>query len=309
MNINDIKAALASKAAGMHIQPILPQTATAAAAPANKTKSKARQNAAKTSANVTQPQTTATQVRADAAQAQPATAPATTKEAQAKSSQPAATPAPATTATKPKTSRTRKQTTATTAKSPTAASVTTLPTTEQATAAEQTSAQQTSTENTAPTKKPRRKTTKAATPETMDIEAIIASQLKAGIDYNTIPGLGRKPALLKAGAEHLAAIFGFRSTSTVTHRIEDLASSFVLYEVTTTLYNAQGETVAIGLGNCNSRERRYTRDFAGSLNTVMKMAKKRSYVDAVLTACHASGVFTQDIEDIGRDLQLAQKEA
>ena len=132
-----------------------------------------------------------------------------------------------------------------------------------------------------------KKSESTATPITTEpIEAIIARYLKPGIDYNTIPGCGRKPALMKAGAEHLAAIFGFRSTSEVVHRIEALTD---------------GRIVAVGLGSCNSRERRYVNNFAGSMNTVLKMAKKRSYVDAILTACHASGTFTQDIEDIGRE--------
>lgn len=33
-------------------------------------------------------------------------------------------------------------------------------------------------------------------------------------------------------------------------------------------------------------------------NTLLKMAKKRAYVDATLTACAASGLFTQDVEDM-----------
>ncbi|MHC4891660.1 MAG: hypothetical protein ACYTEO_19595 [Planctomycetota bacterium] len=37
-------------------------------------------------------------------------------------------------------------------------------------------------------------------------------------------------------------------------------------------------------------------------NTVKKMAKKRAYVDAVLTATAASDIFTQDIEDMGEVL-------
>ena len=44
-------------------------------------------------------------------------------------------------------------------------------------------------------------------------------------------------------------------------------------------------------------------DFASNLNTVLKIAKKRAFVDAILTATHASKVFTQDIEDI-EDLQV-----
>ena len=148
------------------------------------------------------------------------------------------------------------------------------------------------------------------TADLADIDTIIATQLKLGTDYAYIPGCGRKPALLKAGAEHLAAIFGFRSTSEIVHRIEDVKDGFILYEIATTLYDQQGNIVATGLGSCNSRERRYTRDFADSLNTIIKMAKKRSYVDAVLTACHASGVFTQDIKDIGRELhEVNAKEA
>ena len=136
------------------------------------------------------------------------------------------------------------------------------------------------------------------------IEKIIASNLQAGIDYNTIPGCGKKPALLKAGAEHLAAIFGFRSTSSIINRIEDYQQGFVLYEVETKIIDMEGNIIATGLGSCNSKERRYQRsDFAGALNTILKMAKKRSYVDAILTATHASGTFTQDIEDIATNIQ------
>jgi hypothetical protein len=38
-------------------------------------------------------------------------------------------------------------------------------------------------------------------------------------------------------------------------------------------------------------------DIADTYNTVLKMAKKRAHVDAVLTATAASDIFTQDIED------------
>ena len=39
-------------------------------------------------------------------------------------------------------------------------------------------------------------------------------------------------------------------------------------------------------------------DIADSYNTVLKMAKKRSIVDATITACAASDIFTQDVEDM-----------
>ena len=138
----------------------------------------------------------------------------------------------------------------------------------------------------------------------LDIEDIISKHLKPGTDYNIIPGCGRKPALLKAGAEKLAAIFTYRSTSHIINRIEQFDKLFVLYEVETTIYDKDGTIISVGLGSCNSKERKYQRtDFAGNLNTILKMAKKRSYVDAILTACHGSGVFTQDIEDIASNVQ------
>ena len=167
---------------------------------------------------------------------------------------------------------------------------------------------------TSPTKAPQQKsttTTHQVIPNISadDIDSIIATNLKAGIDYAVIPGCGRKPALLKAGAEHLAAIYDYSSISKIVHRLEDYQQSFVLYEVETTIFDRNNNIVATGLGSCNSRERKYARtDFATNLNTVLKMAKKRSYVDAILTACHASGTFTQDIEDIAASIR-ASKEA
>jgi hypothetical protein len=40
-------------------------------------------------------------------------------------------------------------------------------------------------------------------------------------------------------------------------------------------------------------------DIADVWNTVLKMAKKRAYVDSVITACGASDLFTQDLEEQG----------
>ena len=140
--------------------------------------------------------------------------------------------------------------------------------------------------------------TKIEPPE-LDIETVIRTHLKAGVDYDTIPNCGRKPTLLKAGAEHLAAIYGFRTTSEIVNRVEVLEKTFVLYEFKTTVYNAKGEVVAIGYGSANTGERKFIKSgFAASLNVVLKIARKRSFVDAVLTATSASRIFTQDIEEL-----------
>ena len=73
----------------------------------------------------------------------------------------------------------------------------------------------------------------------------------------------------------------------------------MLYEVATTVYDSDGNILAVGIGSCNTLETKYIKQgFAMSLNTVLKMARKRSYVDAVLSATGSSRVFTQDIEEL-----------
>jgi len=42
-------------------------------------------------------------------------------------------------------------------------------------------------------------------------------------------------------------------------------------------------------------------DIADCYNTVLKISKKRAYVDATITACAASDIFSQDADDLDRD--------
>ena len=131
-----------------------------------------------------------------------------------------------------------------------------------------------------------------------DIEAVI-SELRQNIDYSTLPRCGNKPVLLKGGAEHLASILGLRTTSEVINRVQVLEKNFILYEVATTVYDVNGNILAVGLGSCNTHENKYVKQgMANSLNTILKMARKRSYVDAILSATGSSRIFTQDIEEL-----------
>ena len=135
-------------------------------------------------------------------------------------------------------------------------------------------------------------------PKEEPIERIVAKHLRAGRDYDRLPNTS-KPTLFKSGAEILCGVFGFRTTTSVINRVIDFEKSFVMYEAQITVYDKDDKIVAEGIGSCNSKERKYLRgDFCTQLNTILKMAKKRAYVDAMLTACHASKVFTQDVEDI-----------
>lgn len=132
-----------------------------------------------------------------------------------------------------------------------------------------------------------------------EIEAVIAENLRAGVDYSTLPRCGNKPVLLKGGAEHLASILGLRTTSEVINRVQVLEKNLVLLEVATTVYDKDGNILAVGLGSCNTLETKYIKQgMANSLNTVLKIARKRSYVDGVLSATQSSRIFTQDIEEL-----------
>lgn len=58
-----------------------------------------------------------------------------------------------------------------------------------------------------------------------------------------------------------------------------------------------------------SEERQENPDLADQYNTVLKMAKKRAHVDAILTATAASDIFTQDIEDLHGEADAPVEEA
>ena len=62
------------------------------------------------------------------------------------------------------------------------------------------------------------------------------------------------------------------------------------------------QSVAQGIGSANTKEKQYLGQSPFTfINTVLKMAKKRALVDAVLNISATSGIFTQDIEDIPRE--------
>lgn len=137
------------------------------------------------------------------------------------------------------------------------------------------------------------------TRRTRMLQDYVRHHMVEGEDYGIMPG-GSKPTLFKPGAEKLNAVYGLSPIVEVTNRMENWDDGFVAYEVKVTLLNKRsGQIEAEGIGSCNSRERRYkNQDAAGSANTVLKMAKKRALVDATLSATRASGMFTQDLEDV-----------
>jgi hypothetical protein len=130
------------------------------------------------------------------------------------------------------------------------------------------------------------------------LKEFVKDMMIPGVDYGLIPKC-EKPTLFKSGAEKLTDIFGFSKQFEITNRVEDWDKVLFHYEVKSILINKRtGLIEAEGLGCCNNRERKYkTQDGFSLVNTILKMAKKRALVDAVLSATRSSGIFTQDIED------------
>ncbi len=130
-------------------------------------------------------------------------------------------------------------------------------------------------------------------------QELVRTQLREGKDYGAIPGAGDRKVLLKPGAEKITVLLGLRSKFEIAGKVEDFESGFFAYMVRCSLVAPNGETVTEGLGQANTKERKYIKQDAYTLaNTVLKMARKRALVDAALTVGSLSDLFTQDLEDM-----------
>jgi hypothetical protein len=133
-------------------------------------------------------------------------------------------------------------------------------------------------------------------------QQLIKNQLQQGQDYGIIPGTS-KPTLLKPGAEKILMLMGLTSKFDILDSTRDFESGFFQYQVKCRLYKDR-MLITEGLGACNTREKKYLKQDAYTIdNTALKMAKKRSLVDATLLIASLSQIFTQDMEDIPRKWQ------
>jgi len=144
------------------------------------------------------------------------------------------------------------------------------------------------------------KSVESTTRKINEFQAIVRKNLKKDKDYGIIPGCS-KPTLLKPGAEKILMLMGLQSTYEILDSTRNWEEGFFQYQVRCTL-EKNGVIITQGLGCCNSREKKYrTLDPYTIDNTVLKMGKKRSQTDAVLTVASLSEIFTQDVEDLGID--------
>ena len=165
------------------------------------------------------------------------------------------------------------------------------------------------------------------------VKQILKQAMVEKVDFGLIPGCGDKPSLFKPGAEKLMLLFKLGAFPDVT----DLSThDSIRYLVKTKIIHLPSDTVlGIGVGDCSSDEDKYKwraavcdEEFdsvpeerkrlkwkkgwnnspascvkqvrtnpADISNTVLKMAKKRSMIDAVISATAASDILTQDLEE------------
>ena len=162
------------------------------------------------------------------------------------------------------------------------------------------------------------------------IQQVLRGVMKEDVHYGVIPGT-KSPTLYKPGAEKIMATFRLSADP----EIEDLSTpDEYRYRVKVILRSPTGAYLGAGIGECSTvvekykwsacyiqkeleatdeaRKRVKYSQYKGKVkevnqirtnpadlaNTVLKMAKKRALVDAVLTTTAASDIFTQDIEDL-----------
>jgi hypothetical protein len=128
-------------------------------------------------------------------------------------------------------------------------------------------------------------------------QGLVKQNLKQNHDFGIIPGTP-KPTLLKPGAEKILMLMGITSEYELIERIQDYDGQFFAFTVKCTLLKGD-QKITEGLGHCNTRERKWIKqDPCTMANTCLKMAKKRSQIDATLTVSSLSDIFTQDLEDL-----------
>lgn len=139
--------------------------------------------------------------------------------------------------------------------------------------------------------------------------------LQEGVDYGRVKGVP-KPFLHQPGAQQLCLIFKMRPTFEKIDSIVDFNQDpvYISFEYKCKLFHRESDMfLGEGVGSANSYERKYrylkdgteVKDPLDKQNTLVKMAKKRAFVDAVLNVTGASRLFTQD-EDLMDEYDVEQ---
>jgi hypothetical protein len=169
------------------------------------------------------------------------------------------------------------------------------------------------------------------------VQDFFQNVMQKDLDYGTIPGTD-KPTLYKPGAEKLCELYGFAPIVKTKKDTRDFKTGYYLAELTMQiLHRKTGIIVAEGVGEASSYESKYryrwvyesevpkgldkdtlvnkifkskktgseyakyrieNMDLIDQWNTILKMAKKRALVDAVLSATRSSSIFSQSEDEM-----------
>lgn len=137
-----------------------------------------------------------------------------------------------------------------------------------------------------------------------DLEVFIKDQMHKDTDYGKIPGTGSKDTLFKSGAEKLMNIFGCYPEFSRQSTVEDHEKGYFFYGYKCVIRNKKtGVIMGEGIGSCNSKEKKnWIANPWAAANTVDKMGQKRALVQAVLISFRLSAKFTQDVEDMDKEV-------
>ncbi len=176
-----------------------------------------------------------------------------------------------------------------------------------------------------------------ATRRLEQLQSFIRSVMKEGEDYGQIPGTGNKPTLFQPGAQKLAEIYGLGWRYECLEAIQDWEQGFFFYRYRCLVCaRSDGNPICEGLGSCNNREDKYAwrwvfesdiptgidkktlatktkqskktgndyrlyrvpnEDAFSLVDTIEKMAAKRSLVSGVIAATRSSGIFARETEE------------
>lgn len=125
--------------------------------------------------------------------------------------------------------------------------------------------------------------------------------LKRDVDFGKPNSKLKKPILYKAGAETIRWNYGVFDRYEIMNRVEDFEHGFFMYQFKCSLVkiiDGQEFVVSEGYGSANTREANVgTASGFDVANTKLKIAEKRSLLDAVIKMARLSNIFTQDMEN------------
>ncbi len=118
-----------------------------------------------------------------------------------------------------------------------------------------------------------------------------------GVHYGSVPGV-KKKFIFKAGCEVILSMMGLVARTSIVDKIEDYSNGVFSYTSKTYLIDSSGCVRAEGYGVCNSKENKYLKMNPFNVqNVLIKLSRKRSITDAVLSVASLSNKFSQD-EDL-----------